>query len=66
MSTLDIAPNTENDGGSKPVSFRLYPDEIAKVEHYAKLDHRTRASFLRVKLMQILAEHEKQLETTTA
>jgi hypothetical protein len=66
MSTVDISPNTENDGASKPITMRLNPDELAKAERYARLDHRTRASFLRVMMLRGLAAYEKELETTTA
>jgi len=64
MSTLDTVPNTENDVGSKPITMRLNPEEIAKVELYAKQDHRTRASFLRLLTLRALAAYEKQLETS--
>jgi len=66
MSTLDTVPNTEHDGASKPITMRLNPDELAKVELYAKQDQRTRASFLRLLTLRALAAYEKQLESTTA
>jgi hypothetical protein len=46
--------------------MRLNPDELAKVELYAKRDQRTRASFLRLLTLRALAAYEKQLESTTA
>jgi hypothetical protein len=66
MSTPDIAPNPENNDASRPITMRLHPDEIARAERYAKQDHRTRASFVRLMMLRGLAAYEKELESTTA
>ena len=66
MSTLDTAPNTEHDGPSRPITMRLGPDDLAKVERYAKQDRRTRASFLLVMMLDGLAAYEKKHESTIA
>ncbi|MEB0137975.1 MULTISPECIES: hypothetical protein [unclassified Undibacterium] len=66
MNTIDPTSSTEIEQISKPITVRLHPEELAKVERYAKEDHRTRASFLRVMTLRGLAAYEKEYDTTIA